>query len=169
MRTHMMEPKAFASFCEEFNAELDRLRKEHRSQSARLREDLSAATTRRTGIMKALSEGFRSDGWKQELLDLDAQVDQLTSQLAQPAAPPLRPDMARIFKEATIALVTGVDRDSQQDGARQSLRAYVEKIVIPPGQGLLQVVGKPEVMLAVARGERAIKGPGGIVGCGGGI
>ena len=55
------------------------------------------------------------------------------------------------------------------DGLRlvfKSLRRFIDRIVIPT-DGLLQVVGNLDAMLAVANGEPLPNGAGGISGCGG--
>jgi len=82
----------------------------------------------------------------------------------------LHPNMAEIFREKASALAAGLQNDDQRDHARQALRNFVDKIVIPTGTGLLQVVGNLGAMLDAAAGQRM---PGrqavANVGCGGGI
>jgi hypothetical protein len=56
----------------------------------------------------------------------------------------------------------------QRDSARQTLRGFLGKIVIPSGDGLLQVVGNLGAMLAAAQGRNvASQNAVGYVGCGG--
>jgi hypothetical protein len=72
-----------------------------------------------------------------------------------------------------------LEHDEHRDAARQALRGFLEKIVIPPGDGLLQVVGNVGSMLAAAQSRSLSKNAvvvtyvSGIdpcnVGCGGGI
>ncbi|MDA1186076.1 MAG: hypothetical protein O2930_15735, partial [Acidobacteria bacterium] len=68
-------------------------------------------------------------------------------------------------------LAAGLEHDEQRDAARQALRGFLDKIVIPPGDGLLQVVGNFGSMLAAAQGRAAKAGTNAVanVGCGGGI
>jgi hypothetical protein len=56
--------------------------------------------------------------------------------------------------------------EEQRESARQTLRGLIEKIVIPPGGGLLQVVGNLGDMLTAA-GSRAGSAAVAYVGCGG--
>ena len=76
--------------------------------------------------------------------------------------------MAELFREKAATLAAGLEHDNQRDQARQALRNFVDKIVIPPGIGLLQVVGNLGAMLDAAAGQKM---PGrqavGNVGCGG--
>jgi hypothetical protein len=57
--------------------------------------------------------------------------------------------------------------NEQRDAAREALRGFLDKIVIPPGDGLLQVVGNFGAMLAAAEGRAPRASAVGSVGCGG--
>lgn len=170
MRELFFEPGAFAAFCEGFTAEMALQRREHVAQSAGARRELAAVERRLNEIMKALGEGYRSEAWKAELVTLDARKAALTTALAEPPLPALHPRMAEVFRQKATTLATGLEHDEQRDAARQALRGFLDKIVVPPGNGLLQVVGNLGSMLAAAQG-RAQSGTNavGYVGCGGGI
>jgi hypothetical protein len=78
--------------------------------------------------------------------------------------------MADVFRQKATMLAAGLEHDAQRDAARQALRGFLDKIVIPAGDGLLQVVGNIGSMLAAAQGRLSgTKTAVGIVGCGGGI
>jgi hypothetical protein len=61
-----------------------------------------------------------------------------------------------------------LEHDEQCDAARQALRGFLQSIIIPPGDGLLQVTGNLGAMLEAAADQKM---PGrqavGYVGCGG--
>jgi hypothetical protein len=61
--------------------------------------------------------------------------------------------MAEVFRQKATTLAARLEYDEQRDAARQALRGFLEKIVIPPGDGLLQVVGNLGSMLAAAQGR----------------
>lgn len=170
MRERFFEPGAFTAFCEGFTAEMTLQRREHMAQMAGARRELAAVERRLNEIMKALGEGYRSEAWKAELVTLDARKAALTTALAEPPLPALHPQMAEVFRQKAMTLAAGLEHDDQRDAARQALRGFLDKIVIPPGDGLLQVVGNLGSMLAAAQG-RAQSGTTavGYVGCGGGI
>ena len=107
------------------------------------------------------------EAWKAELLTLDERKAELEALLAAKPLPALHPKMADIFREKATTLVAGLQQDDQRDAARLALRGFLDRIIIPPGDGLLQVVGNAGAMLAAAAG-RATNSVG-IVGCGGGI
>jgi hypothetical protein len=78
--------------------------------------------------------------------------------------------MAEVFRQKATTLAAGLENDGQRDAARQALRGFLDKIVIPPGDGLLQVVGNVSSMLAaVQRRSQSRSNSVGNVGCGGGI
>ena len=63
-----------------------------------------------------------------------------------------------------------LEHDEQRDAARQALRGFLERIVIPPGDGLLQVDGNLGAMLNAAQNAEPLSRDSvGYVGCGGGI
>jgi hypothetical protein len=73
-----------------------------------------------------------------------------------------------MFREKAATLAAALEHDDQHDAARQALRGFLDRIVIPPGAGLLQVVGNFGAMLATAEGRKAGLASGvGYVGCGG--
>lgn len=101
-------------------------------------------------------------------MTLEARQAALKTALAEPPLPALHPRMAEVFRQKATALAAGLEQDEQRDAARQALRGFLEKIVILPGDALLQVVGNVGSMLAAAQsraqgGAKAV----GYVGCGG--
>ena len=104
------------------------------------------------------------------LAKLDAEKAALLASLAERRLPTLRPDMADIFRRKATTLAVELESPTLRDGAREALRSFLTRIVIPPGDGLLQVVGNVEAMLAAAEGPtRAGSWAVGQDGCGGGI
>jgi hypothetical protein len=168
MRERFFEPGAFAAFCEGFTAEMSLRRREHIAQLAGARRELAAVERQLHEIMNALGEGYRSEGWKAELVTLDARKAALTIALAEPPLPALHPRIAEVFRQKATTLAAGLEHDEQRDAARQALRGLLEKIVIPAGDGLLQVVGNLGSMLAAAQGRTQSSTIAvGYVGCGG--
>jgi hypothetical protein len=87
--------------------------------------------------------------------------------LADAPLPALHPKMADLFREKATTLAAGLEHDEQRDAARLALRGFLDKIIIPPGEGLLQVIGNVGAMLAAAQGRAANSGAVAYVGCGG--
>jgi hypothetical protein len=135
---------------------------------AGVRRELAAVERRLHEILKAISEGFRSEAWKAELASLDSRKAALTVASAEPPIPTMHPQMAQVFQQKVAALAADLEHEDERDGARQTLRGFLEKIVIPPADGLLQVVGNVGMMLAAAQGRTHLQANAvGYVGCGG--
>jgi len=53
----------------------------------------------------------------------------------------LETPFAPFFRQKATTLAAGLAQADQRDAERKALRGFVEKIVIPPGAGLMQVAG----------------------------
>jgi site-specific DNA recombinase len=166
MRELFFEPGMFAAFCAEFTAEMTRQRHEHVAHMAGARRELASVEREIKKVIQAIKDGVSGPSSKDELIELDARKLSLTTALAEPPLPALHPQMAEVYREKAIALSAGLEHDEQRDAARLALREFLDKIVIPPGDGLLQVVGNLGSMLAAAQGRSKVVA---YVGCGGGI
>ena len=65
-------------------------------------------------------------------------------------------------------MVLALETGDEQGAARAELRGFIEKIIIPPDDELLQVVGNLGLMLAAANGKADGEAVG-QSGCGGRI
>lgn len=75
-----------------------------------------------------------------------------------------------MFRRQTEHLAAALENDADRDAARQALGGFLERIVIPPGDGLLQVVRNlGEMLTAAGGGNGAAAAAVGYVGCGGRI
>ena len=168
MRELFFEPGAFAAFCEAFTAEMTLQRREHMAQMAGARRELAAVEREIGKLVQAIKDGVSALAIKNELLTLEARKAALTTALAEPPLPALHPQMGEVFRQKATTLAAGLEHDERRDAARQALRGFLQSIIIPPGDGLLQVTGNLGVMLATAAGQKM---PGrhavANVGCGG--
>ena len=118
--------------------------------------------------------GFRDEAWKQELQQIEQRRTELEAVIAagkaEPPLPALHPNMAKVFEQKIEQLAAALEHEDAElrETARQALRGFIDRIVIPPGDGLLQVVGDLGSMLKAASGGNgstlAAVGNG---GCGG--
>ena len=70
--------------------------------------------------------------------------------------PALHPHMATVYREKVERLAAALahEDEDQREAARSALRGFIDQIVIPAGDGLLEVRGDLGRMLATAAGER---------------
>ena len=63
--------------------------------------------------------------------------------------------MAEVFRQKTMQLAAALEHENEEEreAARQALRGFIDRIVIPPGNALLQVVGNFGEMLTAANGR----------------
>lgn len=170
MRELFLEPGLFAEFCRNFTTEMTLLRREQLAHLAGARRDLAACDRDIKRLIQAIKAGVSGPSIKNELDALEARKAALTSALAEAPLPAMHPQMAEVFRQKATTLAAGLEHDDQRDAARQALRGFLDKIVIPPGDGLLQVVGNVGTMLAAAQGRSQSRSIAvGYVGCGGGI
>ena len=153
---------------------MNRLRREHRTKLTTAPREIAGIERRTKEILKLLLEGFRAEEWKDELRRLDERKAELKAAIAAEATdspqPALHPAMAEVFRQKTTMLAAALEHDEEHAAARHALRGFLDKIVIPPGDGLLQVVGNLGEMLTAASGRNgSVVAAVGYVGCGGGI
>lgn len=91
-----------------------------------------------------------------------------TAATVEATPPTLHPNMAKVFENKVRQLAAALTHDDIElrESARSTLRGFIDKIIIPPGDGLLRVVGKLGEMLAAA-GALSDRATVGNVGCGG--
>jgi site-specific DNA recombinase len=174
MKEQFFEPGAFAEFCAGFTAELNTQRREQRMKLANAPSEIFGIDRRIKEIQNLLLAGFRTESWKGELVELDARKAALTAARAEaltdPPQPALHPRMAEVFQQKAMQLAAALERDEERDAAREALRGFLDKITIPPGDGLLQVAGNLGEMLTAASGRNgSLAAAVGNDGCGGGI
>ena len=168
IRERLFEPGAFAAFCDGFAAEMEADRKERLAQCATARRELANVERNIKKVIESIKQGVPGDMLKDEATALQNRKLALQAALADPPAPALHPDMATLFRLKVTTLAAGLEKDEFRDEARETLRGFLDHIVIPPGDGLLRVVGNFGKMLDAAQssGSRAAVGQN---GCGGGI
>jgi site-specific DNA recombinase len=156
-------------------AERNRLRTERRANQANVPRELASINARSKQILELLLSGFRDEAWKQELQQIEQRRNELEAMIAadkaEPPPPALHPNMARVFEQQIAQLASVLEHEDAElrEKARQALRGFIDRIVIPPGDALLQIVGDLGSMLTAAGGDGSALAAVGNDGCGGGI
>jgi len=126
-------------------AETNRLRAEHRAKVADARRESEAIDRRQMQILGYLNGGFGEvEAWKVEVrqnemrrAELQALIAAATSQMSPPG---LHPNMATVFEQKIRGLAAALEYEDieQRQSARTTLRGFIDRIVIPPRDALLQ-------------------------------
>ena len=155
-------------------AERNRLRAERRAKQADAPRELASINTRSKQILELLLNGFRDEAWKLELHQIEQRRTELEAVIAagkaEPPPPARHPNMARVFEQKIEQLAAALEHENAEfrETARQALRGFIDRIVIPPGDELLPVVGDLGSMLTAASGrEGSALAAVGNGGCGG--
>ena len=138
---------------------MTKLRREHLAQMAGARREFAAVEREIRALVQAIKDGVSALAIRNELMTLEARKAELTIALIEPPLPALHPELPEVFRQKATTLAAGLEHDEQRDAARQALRGFLEKIVIPPGDGLLQVVGNVGSMLNAATRARPTQVP----------
>ncbi len=150
----LADADAFAEFCAGFTEEMNQQRREHRTRMAAAPRELAALNRRSHEILELLLQGFRDEAWKAELHQIERRRAELEATIAsaeaEPTLPALHPHMAVVYRQKVEALAAALSHedDALRESARESLRGFITAIVIPPGDGLLEVRGDLGMMLA---------------------
>jgi site-specific DNA recombinase len=154
-------------------AEANRLRAEDRATRAAAPRELDGIKRRAMEILNFMRQGYMNEEWKAELRRLDERRTELEAVIAaaksEPAQPALHPKMAEVFERQITQLAQALEHDDleQRTAARETVRGFIDRIVIPPGDELLQVVGNLGEMLTAAGARNGSTAAVGNGGCGG--
>jgi hypothetical protein len=169
----MFSDEAFAEFCEGFREEQNRLRMEKREERAATMSELARVAKEIRGVIDAIKAGVPGAEVKAEMEGLQVRKAALEAQLESMKEPEplLHPSMADVYRRTVAQLATALESADVEarESARSEIRALITTIVIPEGDGKLQVTGNLGEMLAAAASGR---GPSTLAavahsGCGG--
>jgi hypothetical protein len=173
LQQRFLTPERLAEFTRLYVAETNRLRSEHGAKLVNARRELEALDRRQMQILGYLNGGFGEvEAWRVEVRQNELRRAELnatvTAAAAQPPPPALHPNMAGVFEQKIRALAAALEHEDieQRESARTTLRGFIDQIVIPPGDALLQVIGNLGEMLTAAGAPREAAAVGNS-GCGG--
>ena len=158
MRERFFEAGALEEFCRAFTEELNRLRMEQRARLSTAKRDLERVKREIQQVVEAIKAGFAPSDLKAEMETLQQRKANLLAAVeAGDERPPLlHPAMGDVYRAKVQQLVAALEHedDEQRERAREALRGFIDRIVIPPGDALLQIVGNLGAMLEAAAGQK---------------
>jgi site-specific DNA recombinase len=110
-------------------------------------------------ILELLLQGFGDNAWKLELAQIERRRAELETTIAaseaEPVLPALHPHLATVYRQKVERLAAALahEDEDQREAARSALRGFIDQIVIPPRDALLEVRGDLGKMLTAAAGE----------------
>jgi site-specific DNA recombinase len=169
----LFDDGSYQEFRRGFFEQMQELRREHLAQQRGAQRELQEVECKIRKIVAAVLDGVPGSQLKEEANALQARKDELLVLCADPTLPTLHPAASELFRSKAATLAAALQHRDGYAAARQALRGFLDRIVIPPGDGQLQVVGNLGAMFAaadVAAGRKPeLSGVVATVGCGGGI
>jgi site-specific DNA recombinase len=167
LKEHLMAPELFKEFCTEFHQELNRLRRDEMQSVERVRAELVTVERRIAKLVAALADGMPVRAVKDELVRLEAHLDELQRQLARAPEPQplLHPGLAEVYRARVADLHRALENGDAMAEAMDLIRSLVDEIVLTPEQGELRIDLRGEFagILALCADKRK---PGSVSGAG---
>ena len=141
LRTHLMHPDLVKEFIAEYHREINRANGERQAAQVGRKEELARAERQIRAIIEAIKEGLRTPTMKDELLALESRKAEITSILAEPAAPPIRlhPNLAEIYRDKVARLHEELNRPELRTEASAAIRSLIDEVRLVPENGRLEI------------------------------
>jgi site-specific DNA recombinase len=132
--TRLMKPELFAVFCEEYTAEINRLRKAAGSRVADRERELARVTAELKRLVQAIADGTPVRALRERLEELEDQRTRLEADLAtqEPPAPVLHPNMSEVYHRRVANLAEALRSPDTRTEAAEILRSLIETIELRP-------------------------------------
>jgi site-specific DNA recombinase len=157
LRDNLMSPEHVAEFVEAYHAEMNA--KAATVSAERESAELQLVRTKKQidTIIDTICEGFRTDGMKERLEDLDVQKKSLERRLSQPAPSTIRlhPALPQLYREKVQRLAESLSEAAIRDQAITLLRQLIEAVTVLPTEDGWEVEVKGEIgrMTNLAEGK----------------
>ena len=165
IRSRLMTPALAKAFCEEYTAQMNRLRMEQNAASEKNKRDLAKVGKEMEVVYQAFIKSPDFDFLREKLSTLDARKKELQAAIEN-APPPtpvyVHPQMSLRYAEAIEGFLAAVNDPEHRSEAAKNLRTILEKIVLTPNldrtELVVDIVGELSGILHIAEGHRKGKG-----------
>jgi site-specific DNA recombinase len=165
IRSRLMTPALAKAFCEEYTAQMNRLRMEQNAASKRNKRDLAKVGKEMEVVYQAFLKSPDLDFLREKLSALGARKKELEAAIenAPPPAPVfVHPQMSLRYAQAIEGFLAAVNDPEHRSEAAKNLRTIIEKIVLTPNldrtELVVDIVGELSGILHIAEGHRKEKG-----------
>ncbi|PTQ11334.1 resolvase [Sphingomonas oleivorans] len=157
LRTHLMDPALFKTFCEEFTREVNRRLIERGATIAAWRKELEKIERELDKAIDAILAGTPPQRLKDRMQVLEDRRAELKDSLATAQEPPalLHPNMAETYRSRISTLHESLRDEGTRSEAAEAIRSLVDQVVLTPEYGELGIHlrGDLAAMLAFAVGK----------------
>ena len=137
-----MEPALVETFIREFHAETNKKTQVLAQGISDKKRKLEKLATRLDGLYDAIADGLRTPGLKSKILEMEAEVLTMKSDLdaAPSPAPILHPNLAELYRRQIKNLHEALNAQDSRTEAAEILRGIIERInVTPLGRGSFEI------------------------------
>ena len=142
LKTKLMEPALVETFIREFHAETNKKTQVLAQGISDKKRKLEKLATRLDGLYDAIADGLRTPGLKTKILEMEAEVLTMKSDLdaAPSPAPILHPNLAELYRRQVKNLHEALNAQDSRTEAAEILRGIIERInVTPLGRGSFEI------------------------------
>ena len=163
IRSRLMTPALAKAFCEEYTAQMNRLRMEQNAASEKNKRDLAKVGKEMEVVYQAFIKSPDFDFLREKLSALDARKKELQAAIENAPAPVfVHPQMSLRYAQAIEGFLAAVNDPEHRSVAAKNLRTILEKIVLTLNldrtELVVDIVGELSGILQIAEGHRKGKG-----------
>jgi len=157
LRDNLMRPEHVAEFVEAYHAEMNAKAATVSAEREVAERQLVRTKKQIETIIDSIADGYRTDGMKERLEDLETRQKTLARQLAQPLPSTIRlhPALPQLYRDKVQRLAECLSEPAIRDEAITLLRQLIEAVtVLPTGAGWeVEVKGEIGRMTNLAEGK----------------
>jgi len=161
LRYHLMDPKLFKEFCDEFTREMNRLRMAGRASIESAQGEIRRIDRRLDALMNMIFDGGAAQRINTEMLQLERRKEELQAHLADAEEPPplLHPEMASYYRTQVAELYDALQEETEASRLKtgEVLRSLVKEIILTPKDDelLIDVQGDLSGILSISLKSKA--------------
>ena len=142
LRTRLMNPEMTKVFCEEYAAQMNRLRMEHNANLIGYRKELAKVEREMEKFIELVVNGTKIDFLTEKAEKLQGRKDPLVKLLETTEEAPVyvHPNMATRYAEAIEGLLSNLNDPEHRPESAQLLRGLIDKIVLTPDSERTELV-----------------------------
>ncbi|MEX0809080.1 MAG: recombinase family protein [Dongiaceae bacterium] len=148
LKTHLMRPELVEEFSRAFIEEINQVRKTGNLQRERLNCERTANDRRLRSLVTAVAEGSPPKALLEEMRRLETRQEEIERELAvapETAKPLIHPNMAALYRRKVSEIEMLLADSTSKDEAIQTIRSLIDRIVLTPVAGELQIDLKGEL------------------------
>lgn len=137
LKSHLMDERLCAVFCEEYTAHMNRLRMEANASLDGYKAELAKIGREVDRFLDAISGGLPVAQVKDRMIALENRKTELKGLIERSREQPvlLHPNMSRHYRAQVGELIAALNDDTRRSEATALIRTLVDRIVLRPEQG----------------------------------